>query len=210
MKSRKRSWGRWLIASAGVLTAALAALALLVQRDKPAPERPLSRLEQEAVARFSGSEPYVTFQGRKIAPTNAAHRLQMKVHAYQHMLAAQAEQSDPTFPLKAEAELERRHPLQAAVEWIDVTGNRELNFNIEDSSSCGFDGNTELTLAAEDVARYPCLTQSGTFWEPRTELKVHLTPITRGDRLWAEMLDSTKKALATAAHLANADAPKGS
>jgi hypothetical protein len=198
-----------LIASAGILTAALAALALLVQRDPAPPERPLSQLEQEAQARFAGAESYVTYGGKKLPPANAAHALQIKVSAYQRLLAREREQADPTFHLKAEAELERRHPLQAAVEWTDVTGNREMDFYVEDSTKCGLESQTELTVNVEAIGRYPCLTQGGNFWEPRTELKVHLTPITREDRLWSELLDSTKKAMATAAHLAEAGPSKG-
>lgn len=208
MKPRKRGL-RWLIASAGVLAVALVALALLVQRDKPPTERPLSRLEQEAMARFAGAQSYVTYGGKKLPPLNAAHALQMKVNAYQRLLARELEQADPTFHLKAEAELERRHPLQAAIEWTDVTGNREMDFYVEDSTKCGLNAQNELTLNVEDIGRYPCLTQGGNFWEPRTELKVHLTPVTREDRLWSELLDSTKKAMATAAHLAEAEPSKG-
>lgn len=210
MKSRKRSVGRWLMVIGGLLTVALVVLELLVQRDEPPPERARSRLEQEALARFAGVDPYVTYGGKKIPPSNAAHALQMKVRAYQRILASELEREDPTFALKAEAELDRHHPLQAAIEWSDVTGNREMDFNVEDSSSCGLGDTTELEITAEDIARYPCLTQSGTFWEPRTELKIHLTPISRGDHLWAELLESTKKAIATEVHLAKVEASQGS
>ena len=208
MKSQKRSL-RWLIASTGALAVALVALVLLVQPDAAPAERPRSLIEREAMARFAGAESYVTYGGKKLPPLNAAHALQMKVNAYQRVLAREREHADPTFHLKAEAELERRHPLQAAIEWTDVTGNREMDFYVEDSTTCGLNAQTELTLHVEDIGRYPCLTQGGNFWEPRTELKVHLAPVTHEDRLWGELLDSTKKAMATAAHLAEAEPSKG-
>jgi hypothetical protein len=199
-----------LIAGAAAVTAAVAGLALLTRSNEPE-QRPLSRLEREASARFAGSRPFVSLpSGRRFEPTNEAHVLQMKVNAYQHILADAAEQRDPTFHLKAEAELERRYPLQAAIEWNDVTGNREMDFMIEDSSTCGLDGKTELTFAAEDVTRYPCLAQGGQFWDRDTRLSVHLTPVTREDRLWAELLSSTKRAMATAAHLASGEPSQGS
>jgi hypothetical protein len=199
-----------LIAGAVSITAAVAVLALLTRSDEP-PPRPLSRLEREASARFAGSRPYVSLpDGKRLDPTSPAHVLQMKVNAYQRILADEEEQRDPTFHLKAEAELERRRPLTAAIEWNDVTGNREMDFTIEDSSTCALDSRTELTVAVEDVTRYPCLAQGGTFWEPGTQLTVHLTPVTRDDHLWGELLHSTKKALATAAHLASGEASQGS
>lgn len=208
--ARSRS-GRWLFAGAVAIGAAVAALALLTRSDAPPPQRPLSRLEAEAEARFAGSRPYVSLpDGKRLDPISPGHVLQMKVSAYQRILTDEAEQRDPTFHLKAEVELERRTPLQAAIEWNDVTGNREMDFTIEDSSTCGLDRKTELTVAVEDVTRYPCLAQGGQFWEPGTRLTVHLTPVTRDDRLWAELLYSTKKALATAAHLASGKADQGS
>jgi len=212
-KSRKWRSGRWLIAGAVAITAAFAALALLTRPDEPAlqPQRALSRIEQEASARFAGSRPYVSLpDGRRLDPISQGHVLQMKVNAYQRLLADEAEQRDPTFHLKAEAELERRRPIEAGIEWNDVTGNREMDFTIEDSSTCGLDGRTELSVAVEDVTRYPCLAQGGQFWEPGTRLTVHLTPVARDDRLWTELLSSTKKALATAAHLASGEASQGS
>lgn len=203
--TRRRGAARWwLISGLVAIAGAVAALAMLT-RPEVAPDKPaLSRLEHEALARFSGAEPYVRLpDGRKLAPSNAAHALRMKVNAYQQILADQAEQRDPTFHLKAEAELVRRQPLQAAIEWNDVVGNREMDFYIEDSSTCGLDGQIELTVTPVDLDKHPCLAQGGDFWEPGTQLKVHLTPITPDDRLWAELLFSTKKALATAAHLAD-------
>ena len=213
MKSRRRSKGRWLFAGGLAITAVLVKLVLLTRpdADAPAPPAAMSRLEREAAVRFAGSTPYVTMpDGRRLEPTNAAHVLQMKVKAYQRLLANELEERDPTFSLKAEAELERRRPLQAAIEWDDVTGNREMNFDIEDSSTCALDGKTELTLAVEDVARHPCLAQGGNFWDAGTQLKVHLTPVTRDDRRWGELLYAAKKAMATAAHLAAAEDAKGS
>jgi hypothetical protein len=206
----KRSAGRWLAAGGLAVVAAVAGLALLTRSDEPAP-RPLSRLEREASARFAGAPLYVSLpNGKRLEPTNEAHRLQMKVNAYQHILANEAEKRDPTFHLKAEAELERRRPLQAAIEWNDVTGNREMDFMIEDSSACGLDGKIELSFAADAVTHYPCLAQGGQFWDKGTQLSVHLTPVTREDRLWGELLFSTKKAMATADHLASAEPNQGS
>jgi hypothetical protein len=205
-KSRNRRRARWLIAGAALTTGAIATLAVLAQPDAtPAPR--MSRLEQEAAARFAGAEPYVRLpDGRKFAATNPAHRLQIKVSAYQGMLAKQSEQRDPTFALRAEAELVRRTPMRAVIEWNDVTGNRQMTFTIEDSSTCALDGKTELVIAVEDIARYPCLTQGGTFWDPGTSLTVNLTPVEKPDPLWAELLHATKKAMATEEHFASASA----
>lgn len=204
---------RWLMAGALGLAAALGALVLLTRPEveAAAPAPAMSRLEKEASERFAGATLSVTMpDGRKIAPTNAAHILQMKVKAYQRLLANELEQRDPTFSLQAEAELERRQPMQAAIEWMDVTGNREMTFDIEDSSSCALDGKTELVVKVEDVTLYPCLTQGGNFWEAGTQLTVHLTPVTRENRLWGELLHATKRALATEAHLASREDAKGS
>lgn len=199
-----------MIASAVLVTTALAALAVLVRPEAKPAEHKLSRLEQEASARFAGSEPYVTLpDGRRVPPANAAHALQMKVNAFQGILAKESEQADPTFHLKAEAELARRRPMRAAIEWTDVTGTREMDFNIEDSSTCALEGRTELTVVVEEVGHYPCLTQGGSFWEAGTKLNVHLTPVSEDDPLWAELLYSTKKAMATEAHMGDLETPKG-
>lgn len=204
--ARRRRVARWWLVAGLVAIAGAAALLVVLTRPEPAAVEPaLSRLEQEALTRFKGAEPYIRLpDGRKLPPSDAAHALRMKVNAYQQLLASEAEQRDPTFHLKAEAELTRRQPLQAAIEWNDVVGNREMDFYIEDSSTCGLDGQTELTVTPVELDKHPCLAQGGNFWEPGTQLKVHLTPITPADRLWAELLFSTKRALATAAHLADA------
>ena len=207
-KSRTRGV-RWLVAGAALITAAIVTLVVLVQPE-PAPTS-LSRLEQEASARYAGAEPYVRLpDGRKLPATNPAHRLQIKVNAYQGLLARESEQRDPTFPLRAEAELSRRAPARAAIEWNDVTGNREMNFNVEDSSACGLEGKTELVIAVEDIPRYPCLAQGGTLWDPGTTLTVRLTPVEKQDPLWAELLSATKKAMATDEHFAGTGATEGS
>jgi len=211
--SRKRRTLRWLAAGALLVGAALGTLVVMTRQDAgPVPAAPtLSRLEQEAEARFAGSKPYITLpNGKRVPPVNAAHELQMKVNAYKGLLARESEDHDPTFPLKAEAELARRQPMRAAIEWNDVTGNREMDFNIEDSSTCALGSQTELTVAMEDIAHYPCLTQGGNFWEAGTKLSVHLTPITKEDPLWPGLLATTKRAMAAEAHLAKLDAAKGS
>jgi len=209
--SRKPGTLRWLIGGTLLVGAALGTLAVMTRSDAPPAAPKLSRLEQEAEARFAGSEPYITMpNGRRAPPSNPAHALQMKVNAYKGILAKESEDRDPTFHLKAEAELVRRRPMRAAIEWTDVTGNREMDFNIEDSSACGFGDNTELTVAIEDIAHHPCLAQGGNFWEAGVKLSVHLTPISKDDPLWAELLYTTKKAMAAESHLANLDAAKGS
>jgi hypothetical protein len=210
MKSHERRAPRWMIAGLLLLVAgALATLAVVLRLPGKPAARELSRIEREASARFAGSRPYVTLpDGRRLSPATAAHALQMKVKAFQAILARESEQRDPTFHLKAEAELDRRRPMLAAIEWTDITGNREMSFTIEDSSSCGLDGKTELTLAAEDVAPHPCLTQGGMFWEGGTQLTVHLTPVARTAPLWAELVYATKRAMATRAHLASSETPK--
>lgn len=213
MKSSRRGPGRWMLAmlaSTVLVITALAALAVLVRPEAKPAEHRLSRLEQEASARFTGSEPYVTLpDGRRVPPANPAHALQMKVNAFQGILAKEAEQRDPTFHLKAEAELERRRPMRVAIEWTDVTGNRAMDFNLEDSSTCALGGRTELTVMVEDVGHYPCLARGGVFWEAGTKLAVHLTPVSKDDPLWAELLYSTKKAMATEAHMDDLETPKG-
>ena len=216
MESTKRGNRRWLTAAAVLVGAAVAMLVVGVRMASEPPvakaaERTLSRIEQEAVARFAGSTPYVSLpDGRRLPPSNEAHALQMKVNAYQGILAKESEERDPTFHLKAEAELARRQPMRATIEWLDVTGNREMNFHIEDSSTCALDGKTEITVAVEDIQRHPCLTQGGNFWDAGVQLTVHLTPISNEDPLWRELLYTTKKAMATEAHLAQLAAAQGS
>lgn len=212
---RQGGRARFVIAAGAVLIAlALGGRALLLDPGEPsskdASPRPLSRIEREASARFAGSRPYVTLpDGQRVPPSNEAHALRMKVNAYQALLAKQAEQSDAAFGRKAEAELERRRPLRVVIEWADLSGNREMNFTLEDSTGCGLEGKTKLDLKAQEVTRHPCLAQGGDFWEEGTDLKIDLIPIARSDSLWAELLYATKKATATEAHLAEADGSHG-
>jgi hypothetical protein len=206
---RKRHATRWVLGGVLAITAAAVGLVWLTQSNEP--PHLLSRLEREASARFAGAKPYVSLpNGKRVEPTSEAHVLQMKVNAYQRLLADEAGKADPTFHLKAEAELERRRPLQAVIEWNDVSGNREMDFMIDNSAACNLDGKLELSFAADDVKRYPCLAQGGQFWDAGTQLSVHLTLVTREDRLWAELLASIKKEIATAAHLASAEPSQGS
>lgn len=206
---------RFVIAAGAVFIAlALGGRALLLGPGKPsggdASPRQLSRIEREASARFAGSRPYVTLpDGQRVPPSNEAHALRMMVNAYEALLAKQAEQSDAAFGRKAEAELERRRPLRVVIEWADLSGNREMNFTLEDSAGCRLEGKTKLDLKAQEITRHPCLAQGGDFWEEGTDLKIHLTPISRSDSLWAELLHATKKAMATEAHLAEADGRHG-
>jgi hypothetical protein len=204
-----------LVLAALLLAAGLAALTLLVDGPAPAAARHVptgrERLEAEAEQRFAGVQPHVTLpDGKQLPPVNAAHAKQMKVNAFQSILAKEAEERDPTFHLKAESELARRHPLLAAITWEDVSGNREMDFTVEDSSACALAGQTELTLTAKDVGKYPCLAQGGSYWEPDTKLAVHLTPVGADQPLYQELLFATKKAMATEAHLGALDASQGS
>jgi hypothetical protein len=214
MKKPKTSKTRWLVAGGVVLGAALGGLTFVVTDTAPvakaAPVAKGSRLDAEAEARFAGVQPYVTLpDGKKLPPVNAAHAHQMKVNAFQSILAKEAEERDPTFHLKAEAELQRRKPMLAAITWDDLSGNREMDFTIEDSSACKLDGQTELSFEAKDVGQHPCLAQGGSYWEPDTKLKVSLTPIGADAPQWQELLSGTKKALATEAHLGQLDAAAG-
>jgi hypothetical protein len=213
----KKTKTKWLVLGGVLLGATLGGLTFMVS-DAPgaAPvakrdEAPaLTRLQQEASARFAGVQPHITLpDGKQLPPVNPAHALQMKVNAFQSILAKEAEERDPTFHLKAEAELERRAPMLAAITWDDLSGNREMDFTIEDSSACRLDGKTELSLDAKDVGQHPCLAQGGSYWEPDTKLKVSLTPIGADQPLWQELLSGTKKAMATEAHLAGLETIPG-
>lgn len=205
---KQASKTKWLVVGGVLLGAALGGLTFVVTDSAPeakaaAPVAKGSRLDAEAEARFAGVQPYVTMpDGKKVPPVNAAHAHQMKVNAFQAILAKEAEERDPTFHLKAEAELQRRKPMLAAITWDDLSGNREMDFTIEDSSACKLDGQTELAFDAKDVGQHPCLAQGGSYWEPDTKLKVSLTPIGADMPQWQELLSGTKKALATEAHLA--------
>jgi hypothetical protein len=214
----KKTSSRWLVAGGVLLGGVLGGLTFVVTDAAPAKvaaakpdDAPaLTRLQKEAAARFAGVQPHITLpDGKQLPPVNPAHALQMKVNAFQSILAKEAEERDPTFHLKAEAELTRRAPMLAAITWDDLSGNREMDFTIEDSSACHLDGKVELGLDAKDVGQHPCLAQGGSYWEPDTKLKVVLTPIGADQPLWQELLSSTKKAMATEAHLAGLEASPG-
>jgi hypothetical protein len=220
MNAKKNVKTKWLVVGGVALGAVLGGLTFVVTDAAPAPAKvaaaapgealALTRLQKEAAARFAGSTPYVTLpDGKKVPPVNPAHALQMKVNAFQSILAKEAEERDPTFHLKAEAELKRRAPMLAAITWDDLSGNREMDFTIEDSSACHLDGKTELAIDAKDVGQHPCLAQGGSYWEPDTRLKVSLTPVGTDQPLWQELLSGTKKAMATESHLAGLEAIPG-
>jgi hypothetical protein len=174
-----------------------------------APKRPLTSLEQAAQLRFANVEPHVRMpNGQLLAPLDAEHALQMKVSAYKSVLVREEEDRDPTFRLRAEAELARRKPMRAAIEWEDPSGNQQLVYTIEDTASCGLDGNGELSLAAADVGRYPCLDQGGNRWDGAATLKIHLDPIAKGESQWNELLRETMKSMAADLYVAQAGSPQ--
>jgi hypothetical protein len=193
--------------------AGAAGLALALHSSEPAtalPERPLSRIEQDAATRFAGVEPRVKLpDGRLVAPSNAEHALAIEVNLFKGMLVREEEKRDPTFKLRAEAELERRRPLRASISWEDLSGNRDLTFTVSDSADCGLSGELEERVVSEaEVARHPCLDREN-LWEPGTTLTLHLEPIARAEPLWQELLRDTMKQMAAEAYLAQPAADAG-
>lgn len=172
-----------------------------------APEpRQRSQIEREAIARFAGSAPRVKLpDGTTLAPSNDEHALAIKVNAYKSILAREAERRDPTFKLKAEAELERRKPRHATLTWQDESGSREAVFVVEDSSSCGLpDGEAELQLPAAELAHHPCLSTGGSLGT-ELDVSVRLEPVNADETLWRELLRDTMRGMAAEAHLASSE-----
>jgi hypothetical protein len=200
-----------------IVVLALAAVSLYVWSDRdadtqptasaaePAP-RPLSQLEREATARFAGSQPRIKLpDGTQVPPRNEEHALAIKVRSYKNLLVQAAEARDPTFKLKAEAELERRQPRHATITWEDVSGNQEMLFVVEDSSECGLpDGATDLQLSATELSQHPCLAVNGSLGGD-VSASVHLEPVGSDEALWQELLRDTLRSMAAEAHLASND-----
>jgi hypothetical protein len=167
------------------------------------PQRLLSRIESAAAARFAGAEPQVRLpDGRKVAPSNDEHALAIEVNMFKRLLVREAEERDPTFRLRAEAELARRRPLHASISWEDASGNRDLTFTVADAVECGLSGEAEeLVLGLDEIAQHPCLDRDN-LWEPGTALRVHLEPVGQVEPLWQELLRDTMKQMAAETYLA--------
>jgi len=167
------------------------------------PDRPLSPIEQKAVARFAGLAPAVRLpDGRRVPPSNAEHALAIEVNLFKGLLARDLEQRDPSFRRRAEAELARRRPLHAGIAWEDPSGNRELSFSVDDSEACGLAPGAEvLVLDEREITAYPCLDRDN-LWDPGTPLSVHLEPVDPAEPLWQELLRDTLKQRAADAYLA--------
>jgi hypothetical protein len=204
-RNRALAWLLSTVALGGALGVGLVKLRALKTPAPPAAKlaRPLTSLEQAAQARFANVEPHVRMpNGELLAPLNEEHALQMKVSAYKSVLVREEEERDPTFRLKAEAELARRKPVRAAIEWEDLAGNQQLVFTLDDTAGCGLDGKSEIALAATEVGRYPCLDHGGNPWDEEATLKIHLDPIAKGESLWNELLRETMKSMAADLYVA--------
>jgi len=174
------------------------------------PQRPLSRIEQAAASRFAGVEPQVRLpDGRTLAPSNEEHALAIEVNLFKGLLVRDEEKRDPTFRLRAEAELARRKPVRASISWEDLSGNRDLTFTVADSEECGLSGGAEQrVLDLDEVARHPCLDRDN-LWESGTTLTLELEPVGQAEPLWQELLRDTMKQMAADAYLAQAVADAG-
>lgn len=174
------------------------------------PQRPLSRIEQAAATRFAGVEPQVRLpDGRTLPPSNEEHALAIEVNLFKGLLVRDEEKRDPTFRLRAEAELARRRPLRASISWEDLSGTRDLTFTVADSEECGLSGDAEQrVLGLDEIARHPCLDRDN-LWEPGTTLTVELEPVAQAEPLWQELLRDTMKQMAADAYVAQAVADAG-
>lgn len=208
------------VARRGVL-AALAvvitgAAVTLVLRSSGAPAQPAvdaparSALEQAAAKRFAGSQPRLRLpDGKTLAPFDEEESLRFKVNLYKGVLVREEEQRDPTFRLRAEAELARRRPLNATIEWEDLSGNRTFTILVADSSSCGLGDQAEMQLDGARIAQHGCLDREG-MWESDSALSVRLQPIAPTEPAWRDLLNGTLKEMAAEAFEARAAAGEAS
>jgi hypothetical protein len=88
------------------------------------------------------------------------------------------------------------------VSWDELSGNREMTFVVEDSSTCALANQREMRLRPNEIRRYPCLGRGTNLWEEAEVLGVQLEPIERSDPLWGELLREVMKSMAAEARAA--------